>query len=1043
MHSMIAWFTRNHVAANLLLVSIIGAGLFSMTNRVPLEVFPSIDLDVVNITVVYRGATPAEAEESVTVRIEEAIHDLEGIEKLRSRSVEGFSMVTVEVASGYDSRELMNDIKSRVDAINTLPTDAERPVVATRQHTREVISVVASGDLSEMELRLLGERVRDDLVRLPGISQVELEGVRPYEISIEVDERTLQEFGVTLEQVADRVRNSSLDLSAGNIRARSGEVLVRTKGQAYTQREFEEIVILTRSDGTLLRLSDIARVHDSFDEDLIVNEFNGRPAVIVEVYRIGDQSAIEVANAVKQYITDTASSLPEGVELGYWRDRSKIVKARLKTLSDSAIQGGILVILLLSLFLRPALALWVFIGIPVSFLGAFIIMPLAGVTLNIISLFAFILVLGIVVDDAIVTGENVYTHLQRSENPLHAAIEGTQEVSVPVTFGILTTVAAFVPLLMIGGPRGAIFAQIPLIVVPVLLFSLIESKFVLPAHLKNIKPPSAREGRFSQLQTGIARGLEDGIRRYYAPVLERTLNHRYLSLAIICGFTAIVLAMVLSGWTRFIFFPKVQSETARASLTMPAGTPFEITDQHIQRIARAAQALQAQYIDPDTGESVITEILSTTGSTGGSDSGQSNIGRVMFEITAPEHRTLDVTSSQLVNQWRKDIGNIAGLESLTLRAEIGRSSDPVDIQLYGNDFIELREVASRLRQHLSTFPDLFDIQDSLSNGKEELQLGIKPEAELLGLTLNDLARQVRAAFFGFEIQRIQRGRDDVRVMVRFPASQRESLDSLHTMFIRTPQGAEVPFSEVAQISPGRSPTAINRLNRQRVVNVTADANKETADIEAIKRDLHRFMADLKLLHPAIGYSLEGEAREQADSFDRLGWGLMGVLFVVYALLAIPFRSYLQPLIVMSVIPFGLVGAIIGHWIMDMSLTIMSFMGMLALTGVVINDSLVLVDYTNQQREKGISLHQAIRSAGVARFRPVLLTSLTTFCGLMPLIFEKSTQAQFLIPMAISLGFGILFATLITLLIIPVNYLILEDLRGHKEPAQGNALPHSG
>ncbi|WP_243647319.1 efflux RND transporter permease subunit [Aestuariirhabdus litorea] len=1041
MHAMIAWFARNHVAANLLLVTIIGVGLYSMSNRVPLEVFPSIDLDIVTINVAYRGATPAEAEESVTVRIEEAIHDLEGIEKLRSRSVEGRSQVTVEVASGFDSRELMNDIKSRVDAISTLPEDAERPVVATRKRTREVISVVASGDLSEMELRLLGERIRDDLVRLPGISQVELEGVRPYEISIEVDERTLKEFGLTLEQVADRLGNSSLDLSAGNIRARSGEVLVRTKGQAYTQREFEEIVILTRSDGTLLHLSDIATVRDGFDENLIINSFNGKPAVLVEVYRIGDQSAIEVADAVKQYIAETAPTLPEGVDLGFWRDRSKIVKARLKTLTDSALQGGILVILLLSLFLRPALAFWVFIGIPVSFLGAFIVMPMLGVTLNIISLFAFILVLGIVVDDAIVTGENVYTHLQRSENPLHAAIEGTQEVSIPVTFGVLTTVAAFTPLLMIGGPRGAVFAQIPMIVIPVLLFSLIESKFVLPAHLKNIKPPSAREGRFSRLQIAIARGLETGIRRYYAPVLDRVLAHRYLSLAVICGISAIVFAMVSSGWMRFIYFPKVQSETARATLTMPAGTPFEVTDRHILRMAKAARELQQQYIDPATGESVITQVLATTGSTGGGGGGESNIGRVMFEIVAPEHRTLNVTSSQLVNQWRQKIGTIAGLESLTLRAEIGRSSDPVDVQLYGNDFTELRAVAARLRQHLATFPDLFDIQDSLSNGKEELQLGIKPQAELLGLTLNDLARQVRAAFFGFELQRIQRGREDVRVMVRFPASQRESLDSLQSMFIRTPQGAEVPFFEVAKISPGRSPTAIHRLNRERVVNVTADANKESADIEAIKRDLRRFMDELKPLYPGIGYSLEGEAREQADSFSKLGWGLLGVLFVIYTLLAIPFRSYVQPLVVMSIIPFGVVGAIVGHWIMDMSLTIMSLMGMLALTGVVINDSLVLVDYINQQRRKGLNLKQAVRGAGVARFRPVLLTSLTTFFGLMPLIFEKSTQAQFLIPMAVSLGFGILFATLITLLIVPVNYLILEDLLGHREREAEGVTAH--
>ncbi len=655
MHGMIAWFARNHVAANLLLVTIIGAGLYSLNNRIPLEVFPDINLDIVSVNVAYRGATPSEAEESISIRVEEAVYDLEGIDKITSRSVEGRSSVNIEIASGYDTRDLMNDIKSRVDAISSFPADAERPVIAIEQHKREVISVVLSGELNEMELRQLGERIRDELIRLPELSQVELDAVRPYEISIEVDERTLQEYGLTLEQVADRVRGSSLDLSAGNIKTLGGEVLVRAKGQAYTQHDFEEVIILTRSDGTLLRMSDIARVQDGFEEEVIFTQYNGRPAVLIEIYRIGNQSAIDVADAVKRYISNAQLSMPEGVELSYWRDRSKIVKARLKTLTNSALQGGILVILLLSLFLRPSLAFWVLIGIPVSFLGSFIVMSMLGVTLNIVSLFAFILVLGIVVDDAIVTGENVYTHLQRSENPLRAAIEGTQEVSIPVTFGVLTTVAAFAPLLMIGGPRGAIFAQIPLIVIPVLMFSLIESKFVLPAHLKNIKPPSSGDNVFAQIQTRISRSLERGIIRYYQPVLDRALAHRYLSLSLICGISAIVLSMVFSGWTHFIFFPKVQSETARASIIMPAGTPFDVTDRHVRHITEMARQLQQQYIDPDTGESVITHILSTTGSVGGGSSGQSNSGRVMFEITPPEHRTLNVTSSQLVNQWRKMI----------------------------------------------------------------------------------------------------------------------------------------------------------------------------------------------------------------------------------------------------------------------------------------------------------------------------------------------------------------------------------------------------
>ncbi|MCE2573592.1 efflux RND transporter permease subunit [Motilimonas eburnea] len=1025
---MIRWFTHNHVAANLMMVLIILLGLQALTQRIPLEVFPSFELDLVSVNVALPGATPAEAEESLAIPIEEAILDIEGIKEITSNSAEGAARVSVEIAAGYDTYRVKDEIKNRIDALNTLPTNAERPVISQTIHQREVISVTVSGELTERELKLLGERVRDDIQGLAGISHVSLESVRPYEISIEVSEQTLREYKLTMAEVSSAVQQGSLDLSGGSIKTLGGEILLRSKGQAYQGRDFGNIVVRTSADGSRLLLRDIATIRDGFEETPIQARFNGKPAVIIEVYRVGQQSAIEVADKVKAYIEQVRPTLPVGVSIDYWRDGSKVVKARLKTLTDSAVQGCILVIILLALFLRPSIAFWVTMGIPVSFMGGLLVMPMLGITLNVISLFAFIMVLGILVDDAIVTGENVYAHQQRGASPLQAAIVGTQEVSVPVTFGILTTIAAFAPLALIEGARGQIFAQIPMVVIPVLLFSLVESKLILPAHLKHIRLHSSKPSRFSQWQSRFADGFERFILRFYRPLLAAVLRRRYLAFASALAVAIVIFTMVASGWTRFVFFPRVPSETARATLVMPAGTAFATTDFYVEKMLDAVTELQDKYRDPSTGKSVILDVFATTGSSGGAGSGDAAKGRVMFELEPPETRTVDVSTNQLVKEWRALIGPIAGAESVSFRAEIGRGGAPLDVQLSARDYATLNSASAQLKQQLALYPGVFDIEDSLAKGKTELQLNIKPEAQALGLTLNDLAKQVRQGFYGDQVQRIQRGRDDVKVFVRYPLAERQSLYHLRNMLIRTQSGIAVPFNEVATVATLQSPATITRKDRQRVINIMADVNKETADIEAIKRDLASFLAELTEQHTGLRYSLEGEAKEQSESFTSLAFGLVFVMFAIYALLAIPFKSYSQPFVVMSVIPFGALGAIIGHWLMGMPLTIMSMMGMLALTGVVVNDSLVLVDYINRQRAKGIALQTAVRRAGVARFRAVILTSITTFAGLMPLIFDQSTQAQFLIPMAVSLGFGIIFATLITLLLVPVNYLLLEDMK---------------
>ena len=1023
---MIAWFARNHVAANLLLITILIAGLFSLSNRIPLEVFPSFATDRINVTVSLRGATPEDVEKSISIRIEEAIQDLEGIKQIASRSQEGSSAVNIEVESGYDPREMLADIKSRVDEINTFPADAEKPVVSLATRKRDVIAVTVASIYSEKETREYAEKVLDDLLNNPEITQVELKGVRNYEVSIEIPQNKLRQYDLTIEQISSAISNSSTDISAGNLRTRGGDVLLRSKGQAYRKDEFEKIAIKTNVDGSIIRLSDIAIIQDAFEEMPVRARFNGKKAAFLDVYRIGQQSAIDVADAVRTYINDQQSTLPVGVELSFWDDDSQIVKNRISTLTTSALQGGILVLALLTLFLRPSIAFWVFIGIPVSFMGAFIMMPIFGVTLNIMSLFAFILVLGIVVDDAIVTGENIYTHLKTSESGEMAAIRGTQEVATPVTFGVLTTVAAFLPLAFIEGNRGALFAQIPVIVIPVLIFSLIESKFVLPSHLKNLKLRSSAENqsKFSKIQQAFADGFERAIIRFYQPLLKRALNNKTTTLVGFVGVFLVIVTLIMSGWTKFIFFPRIPSETVRASLTLPAGTPFEVTNKYIVKMAEKADLLKEKYIEPSTNESVVINILASAGGRGGA----SNKGSVRFEITPPESRELAITSRELVKEWRKLIGPIPGAESITYRAEIGRSSDPIHVQFKASSLDTLKEVTDKVKARLATYPTVFDIEDSLSNGKEELQIELTEQGKALGITRVSISRQVRNSFFGSQVQRIQRGRDDVRVMVRLPLDERRTTADLENILISTPAGGSVPLSHVAKLIPGKSPSTISRIDRYRTANVSADVEKSNTNMTVLQADLKAYLDELVLHYPGVSHSLEGEAKEQRESFGSLGWALLFVFFIIYALLAIPFKSYLQPIIVMSIIPFGMIGAVVGHWIMGLPLTIMSLLGMLALIGVVVNDSLVLVDFINKKRSEGGELMVAVLTAGAARFRPVMLTSLTTFIGLMPLLFEQSTQAQFLIPMAVSLGFGILFATFITLILVPVNYLIVERLK---------------
>lgn len=1033
----IAWFARNRVAANVLMGLIMAGGILTMF-RIKQEVFPEFALDLITVTVPYLGAAPEDVEEGVCIRIEEAIQGLDGVKEITSIASEGTGMVMVELALDADARKMLDDIKARVDAIDTFPEETEKPIIQEITNRRQVIMVSVSGDTDERVLRYLAERVRDEIAMLPGITLVELANARPYEISIEVSERTLRRHGMTFDMVADAVRRSSLDLPGGALRTEGGEILLRSEGQAHEGREFEEIVVMTRPDGTHLKVGDLARVVDGFEETDQFTRLEGRPAVTVSVYRSGEQSALAISKAVRAYIVEAQKRLPEGVFLTAWQDAATVLNDRLSLMIRNGRTGFILVFITLALFLRFRLAIWVSLGLLLAFLGALWVMPALDVSINLISLFAFILVLGIVVDDAIVVGENIFTHQQRSGKGLEAAITGAQEVSMPVVFAVLTTVAAFLPLAFVPGATGKIMTVIPFIVIPCLLWSLAESLFILPAHLSHYKPRSRDSSLWRRFQSHIVDGVENFIKKIYAPALEVALQWRYLTLAGGVALLLITVGMIGGGFVRFIFFPAVESDIVSVSVTLPAGSPAEITSVAVRRLEDASEKVRAELLE-ETGLDLFKYTVAAIGehpfsriqqqNTGGFVPREvsSNLGEVTVELISAEART--VSAEVIVERWREAAGAIPDAIEVRFSASIFQPGDDIDVRLHGSDLMTLQAAAADLKTHLGTYAGVSEITDSFRPGKREIKLSIKPQAEALGLTLADMARQVRQAFYGEEVQRLQRGRNEVRVMVRYPEDERRSLGNLESMRIRTSDGVEVPFSEVAHLEQGRGFATIKRVDRGRAINVTADVDESRATPSAVVADLAaHVLPTILAAHPGVSATFEGQQAEQRQTIGGLTDGFILALLVIYALLAIPLRSYGQPIVIMMAIPFGLVGAVWGHMIVGLDLTILSMFGLVALAGVVVNDALVMVDFINRRRSTHGALQLAVRDAGMARFRPIMLTSLTTFAGLSPLMLERSMQARFLIPMAVSLAFGVVFATGITLVLIPAGYLVMEDLK---------------
>ena len=1050
-HKVIAWFTDNPVAANLMMLIFLAGGtisLFSMHK----EEFPNIEPGIVQVRVPYLGAAPEEVEEAVCIRIEEAIEGVDGMDRVFTTAREGMCSVMVELLQDTNITTALNDIKGNVDAISTFPNETEKPIVSSMQFRGQTISLIVHGDTDEATLKLIAEEIRDDISALQGISQVAVSYARPWEISIEVSEQTLRQYNLTMTRVANAIRQASLDLPGGSIKTDGGEVLLRSKGQAYRGHEYEDIVVLTHPDGTNITLGEIAEVRDAFQEGFLRARFNGERAVSVAVYRVGEEDTISSAEAVKQYIEKKRTLLPRGVSLSIWIDESIALERRIGALTRNAYAGLALVLLILTLFLRFKVAIWVAAGIPIAIMGAIWMFPFAGINISSLTVLAFILVLGIVVDDAIVVGERIFSHESTDRTHREAAIAGTAEVITPVVFGVLTTFAAFLPILLVEGRMGDFFSIIGWVVLVCLVFSILECMFILPAHLAHRKT----KGYFLE-GTPIVKGwiafqgkFADSLARFasdtYRPFLEKTLEWRWVTWAVATFVLIASIALIASGRVIFQFFPAVEGDRIYATLTMPEGINVEFTETAALQIEQAAHET-AREINAELGftdSSIMVQSFQSIGVNAARSSGPpsrtsggSHLAEIVISLVPVEERP-GWNTNRIADVWREKTGVVTDAVELQFTTNTFNAGDPIALQLKGRDIEQLRKAAQFLKAELARYPGVLDLTDSFRAGKQEIKLDILPEAKPLGLTLNDLARQVRQAFYGEEAQRIQRGTDDVRVMVRYPEEERKSLGNLENMRIRTNEGTEVPFSTVARVEYGNGFSAINREDQQRVIDVKGDVNRSIVTPEEVIAAVERAVCApgtsfnsrenqcFNSNYPDVAFKISGEQEERNKALSSMVATVPLALMIIFALLAIPLKSYMQPLVIMSVIPFGAVGAIVGHYIMGRDLLFFSLLGIIALSGVVVNASLVLVDYINRQRRAGVEMFEAVTNAGVVRFRPIILTSATTFVGLIPLMTNKDPETFMFIPMAISLAFGVLFATAITLFLVPSLYLMLED-----------------
>ena len=1010
----IAWMVKNSIAANFLMILLLVGGIWSAL-RMQKEVFPEFQLDIVEISVGYPGSSPAEVEQGILLPVEEAVKGVQGIREMTSRAREGSGRVTIELVGGSDRIKSFQEIDQAVNRIRTFPEDSDEPEVRLQSRQREVMSLAIFGDVDIWSLRGMAERFRDQLISDPNITQVEIGRVPDYVTHVEISRHTLRKYGLTLGQVADMIEQSSRDIPAGDIETFNGEILLRMRERKLVAEEFNTIAILTAENGDAVTLADIATVTDGFEETGFHSRFNKTPSVEIEVYRVGDQSPLDIAAAMKENIATFEATLPEGVQVRIDNNVARDFRERLELLIENGVMAIVIVLVILAIFLEFRLAFWVMMGMVTSFVGGLLLLPLVGVSINMVSMFAFLVVLGIVVDDAIVVGENVYEYRMNGMSPVEAAIKGARDITGPVVFSILSTVIAFMPLLFLPGTTGKFWKPLPVVVITVLLISMMEALFILPAHLKHVREKESN--RVSQWmhdrQQAFARIINQFIQNHYRRFLEFCLRFRYVTLCVAIGTLVVVGSYGCSAHMGLIMMPEVPADEIEAGIRLPVGTTTAQAGSMALEVTESTLRMFEEHDLYQHAEGVKTNVR------------RGNFIDVEIVMKRPEDRTM--SAKEVIELWRDNIGDLQGVDQITFEAERGPGGwrDDISVDISHNDIDVLEAAAEKLVADAESFSTTRDVSDNYNRGKVRFDFILKPEARRLGLTSAEVGQQVRDSFFGALALRQLRGTNEFEVRVKLPEEEREDLYHLEDKVIRAPDGTEVPLMDVVELIRTEAFTSINRRAGRRIVTVGMNVEPKRAITQVIQSLNAEVLPQLRTDFPGITWTFQGSQAEMRESTQSLWAGFALAMGVVYAMLAIAFGSYTQPLIIMVAIPFGLVGAVIGHILLGFDLSLISLMGLVALSGVVVNDSLIMIDYANRNRGDDPAF-DAILQAGVRRFRPILLTTLTTFGGLTPIILETSTQAAYLIPMAISLGFGILFATAIILVMVPCLYLALED-----------------
>ncbi len=1034
MKQVLAAFAKNTVFANIVLVLIFIAGGLALSQMVR-ESFPEFSIDMISITVPYPGADPEEVEEGICQKIEEAIESVDGVKLFTTKAMEGAGSVTIEVKEGRDVAEVLDQVKSRVNAISTFPVDAEQPVIQEIIRKESVILLSLSGTVTEKQLKEWGERVKDELKQLPEVSQVDAYGTRSYEIGIELSEERLKEYGLTFSQVADAIRKSSLNLSGGTLRTTGEEIRIRTVGRKYTDEALAEVVIMADPGGDIVTLGRIAEIKDGFSEDPISAKINGQPAMFVMVYKTSEEDSIKISDAVNSYVEKKQNTLPPTVKLGVFYDNTDILRARIDLLTKNGVIGLCLVFIILWLFLDIRLSFWAGMGIPISITGAMFILWSVGSTINMISLFGMIMVLGIVVDDAIVVGEAIYVNRMSGNPPLKSAVEGVWEVAMPVLAAVTTTIVAFIPLAYVGGVMGKFISILPTVVIACLVISLVECLILLPAHLSNLPDPREKRrfrgplGRIILWKNMVGDGLESFIEKRYMPFLSWVLNWRYVSLTTAIAILLISVGVVAGGFVKFQVVPKLDGFVITSTVEFPEGTPPEITREALEKMD-AALVRVAEKTTTLSGEPLLKQRLTLLGQALSGTMGAKGprLGSVQAILLESENR--GIHSNDLLIEWEKELGQLPGVKSLTFEGmQAGPGGAEIEVWLQGRNMDDLIDVSEKLKTRLREFQGVYQIRSDHGQGKNEMRLELKPVARNLGITVEDLARQVNAGFYGREPYRLQRGSEDIRVKVRYSKKERSTVSDFEKMSIRTASGDEVPLLSVANISFSPGYATITRTDGMRRIVVTAEVNSVQANADEIFNELNKTtFPQLKAEYDDLFVSMQGAKKNSRESLGSLKIGFPVAILGIFVIVATIFRSYIQPFIILFTIPFGVIGAVCGHLLFGYDISMMSLFGIVALSGVVINSAIVLIERVNSNLASGMSLFKSVIFGGARRFRAIFLTSISTVGGLAPLILEKDMQAKFLIPMALSIAAGVIFATVLTLVLVPSLLVILNDIR---------------